>query len=177
MSKRNFFVLLLLTACFFWAIANTAEAGKPFCGDGKCSNKENSCDCPSDCAPPPTETNCTDSTDNDCDGLIDCDDPDCGQPPYIEVCNDDTDNDCDGLIDCDDEDCDGVAVCDQTPFPELQRWDVGTHYPTGQRALTPGLYDLGVAAAISLRSFAAGVCRSTGPLRSGVPARYPVPVP
>jgi len=31
-------------------------------------------------------------------------------------------------------------------FPELQRWDVGTHYPHGQRADAAGLFDLTLAA-------------------------------
>lgn len=51
MSKKNFFILLLLTACFVWTTANTAEAGKPYCGDGKCdSNKgETAITCSVDC--------------------------------------------------------------------------------------------------------------------------------
>jgi len=31
-------------------------------------------------------------------------------------------------------------------FPELQRWDVGTHYPNGQRSDAAGLFDLTIAA-------------------------------
>jgi dolichyl-diphosphooligosaccharide--protein glycosyltransferase len=31
-------------------------------------------------------------------------------------------------------------------FPELQRWDVGTHYPHGQRSDAAGLFDLTIAA-------------------------------
>ena len=30
-------------------------------------------------------------------------------------------------------------------FPDLQRWDIGTHYPTGQRAYTASLFDVGIA--------------------------------
>lgn len=30
-------------------------------------------------------------------------------------------------------------------FPDLMRWDFGTHYPTGQRAHTASLFDLGIA--------------------------------
>ena len=30
-------------------------------------------------------------------------------------------------------------------FPDLMRWDIGTHYPTGQRAHTASLFDLGMA--------------------------------
>ena len=115
MSKRNFFVLLLFTACFVWAIANIAEAGKPYCGDGICKNKENSCNCSSDCGtPPPIEENCSDGTDNDCDGLIDCDDEDCeavcGPAP---ICGD---GECNGDETCSSCEAD-CGVC--PPVPEL----------------------------------------------------------
>ena len=51
------------------------------------------------CSAPTTETGCGDGTDDDCDGLTDCDDPDCGQSnqcldsdndgyPRINDCND-----------------------------------------------------------------------------------------
>ena len=55
---------------------------------------------------------CGDGIDNNCDGLIDCEDPDC---QIDEVCDDGIDNDCDGLIDCDDPDCD---CCKSTNFSE-----------------------------------------------------------
>jgi asparagine N-glycosylation enzyme membrane subunit Stt3 len=32
-------------------------------------------------------------------------------------------------------------------FPELQRWDVGTHFPNGQRSDAAGLFDLAIASA------------------------------
>lgn len=42
-------------------------------------------------------------------------------------------------------------------FPELQRWDVGTHYPTGQRSDAAGLFDLTIAAvAIAISGEAPG---------------------
>jgi Right handed beta helix region len=48
------------------------------CGDGVCSAGESSCACPADCGPPPAaESVCTDGMDDDCDGLVDCDDGDC----------------------------------------------------------------------------------------------------
>jgi hypothetical protein len=80
------------------------------------------------CAPTPEV--CDDVTDNDCDGLVDCDDPDCAGDPacpsLIEFpdCFDGLDNDFDGLFDCADRtDCDdvvgpattcGVGVCAST---------------------------------------------------------------
>jgi len=119
MSKRNFFVLLLFTACFVWAIANIAEAAKPFCGDGICKkNIENSCTCEDDCGEPPDiEESCSDGVDNDCDELIDCDDlvdcgGECGPAPICgdKVCNgDETCISC--VADC--------GVCPPGP-PELQ---------------------------------------------------------
>ena len=70
------------------------------------------------------ENTCGDNADNDCDGLIDCQDPDCGNlscsasnktcspttlqctcASTVENCDDHIDNDCDGLIDCDDPQC------------------------------------------------------------------------
>jgi hypothetical protein len=78
---------------------------------------------------------CTNGVDDDCDGLIDCNDPNCDadydndgycdvpgpccqfaeadcndhdaavHPGAAEVCDDGKDNDCDGLTDCDDSDC------------------------------------------------------------------------
>jgi hypothetical protein len=74
------------------------------------------------------ETSCGDGKDNDCDGLVDCQDPDCGGlncSPYGLTCNattktcsicpgaqnvettcsDGIDNDCNGFIDCKDTNC------------------------------------------------------------------------
>lgn len=54
----------------------------PFCGDGMCNGTEASCSCGADCGAPPTnETpglDCNNGDDDDCDGLVDCEDPDCG---------------------------------------------------------------------------------------------------
>ena len=60
---------------------------------------------------------CNDGLDNDCDGFVDCADPDCSANPACgpvcmpEVCNDGVDNDCDGLSDCADTDCSANPAC------------------------------------------------------------------
>jgi hypothetical protein len=62
---------------------------------------------------------CNDGKDNDCDGKIDCADPDCASAPNCapkcvpsaEVCNDGKDNDCDGKVDCEDPDCASSPSC------------------------------------------------------------------
>ena len=112
------------------------------CGDGTCTGQEDSCTCPEDCDfAPITEVLCTDGIDNDCDTLVDCNDPDCGSepaclPPYCGdgycdpnedscgcasdcgappgtelVCSDGLDNDCDLATDCGDTDCYADPVC------------------------------------------------------------------
>ena len=101
-----------------------------------CVYPERDCDDTNVNIHPGAEEICDDEADNDCDGLIDCDDPDCGcldldgdgygdpaspccvyperdcddtnvniHPGAVELCDDEADNDCDGLIDCDDPDC------------------------------------------------------------------------
>jgi len=60
---------------------------------------------------------CSDGLDNDCDGFVDCADPDCSANPACglvcmpEFCNDGVDNDCDGLSDCADPDCSANPAC------------------------------------------------------------------
>ena len=89
-----------------------------------------------DCVP--TEEICDNGTDEDCDGLIDDDDPDCApctdededgycyemndcddsaswiNPGMTEICDDTFDNDCDGDIDDYDSDCVTCAATGET---------------------------------------------------------------
>jgi hypothetical protein len=91
-------------------------------GDGICGGYEDSCNSPTDCgaaagAEAPGAT-CDDGLDNDCDGALDCDDPDCDADQNCgnacvpvsakekgHRCSDGLDNDCDGLFDAADPDC------------------------------------------------------------------------
>ncbi|MDX1643294.1 MAG: zinc-dependent metalloprotease family protein [Thermoanaerobaculia bacterium] len=72
-----------------WACTTTfTESTQYCCGDATCTETvESACSCP-ECGPPPAgEFLCNDGLDDDCDGLVDCDDPDCdgdsvcGPPP------------------------------------------------------------------------------------------------
>ncbi len=75
------------------------------CGDGTCHQVE-MCSCAADCIPEPSELDCADGLDDDCDGLIDDADPDCScVATEVGLCSDGVDNDCDGLTDGADLDC------------------------------------------------------------------------
>ena len=63
------------------------------------------CDCPADCSAPasmefPSST-CDDGLDNDCDGVVDCDDPDCGSAAACVVLSCNFDGVCDVGENCD----------------------------------------------------------------------------
>ena len=63
---------------------------------------------------PPTEV-CDNGTDDDEDGLTDCDDPDCSDDPACpENCTNGIDDDADGDIDCDDSECASIEPCMET---------------------------------------------------------------
>lgn len=63
----------------------SADVGSVVCGDGTCDASE-TCSCPVDCPSlPPSETNCADGYDDECDGWIDCDDPDCAADPACQT--------------------------------------------------------------------------------------------
>jgi hypothetical protein len=130
--------------------------GKKDCADGDCAGKTcgpngfkcgltagSACACSGNggFAQPAKETSCGDGFDNDCDGLVDCADPDCkatvagafgqdcatgalvanakcdyfgtcacpGGQAHETSCGDGLDNDCDGLVDCADPDCTGQS--------------------------------------------------------------------
>ncbi len=57
----------------------------------------------------------TEKHDEDCDGLVNCKDPDCAKacscPSNETNCTDKNDNDCDLLVDCDDPDCAKATNC------------------------------------------------------------------
>jgi len=63
--------------------------------------------------PESVETACADGYDNDCNGLIDCDDTDCAGDPVcgVEICDNGVNDDADGLIDCADPDCPEGTIC------------------------------------------------------------------
>jgi len=96
----------------------------------------------------PSESNCGDGLDNDCDGDTDCDDSDCsgeacgaGQGGAIcqssacaeRTCYDGRDNDGDGMTDCADPDCTG-QTCNQgtnTSCPDPSDYEPGGEMTTG----------------------------------------------
>ncbi len=77
--KRNLLILSSFGAVVWAASPAPAQLA---CGDAFCIPPETRCSCPADCgAPSSTEVSCADAVDNDCDGLIDCADPDCATSP------------------------------------------------------------------------------------------------
>jgi hypothetical protein len=111
-----------------------------------CDGWDNDCDgqldegCVSECYPVEfgRETICDNGIDDDCDGLIDCADPDCECcVPVPEICSNRIDDDCDGRTDCFDlidclispppedcfngldDDCDRYVDCDDTDCCEV----------------------------------------------------------
>lgn len=78
---------------------------------------------PTDPPPPPptdvptedtgvTPEDCANGSDDDGDGLLDCEDGDCAdQAPCTELCTNGIDDDGDALVDCDDDVCWGIANC------------------------------------------------------------------
>lgn len=65
------------------------------------------------CVPTATYEDCWSGRDDECDGLVDCADPDCASICTCspEKCGDGQDNDCDGQVDCKDADCVNATEC------------------------------------------------------------------
>jgi len=74
---------LAIAAIFVGTMWPGVATAQIVCGDGACQVPgEDPCTCPQDCPNPGTEAGmCTDGQDNDCDMLIDCQDPDCFGDP------------------------------------------------------------------------------------------------
>ncbi len=83
------------------------------CGDGTCDGNEGGCDCEKDCGGSDRQelvgTTCRDTVDNDCDSLIDCNDPDCLADSNCQRVTCDRDNVCEPGETCQNcSDCPGV---------------------------------------------------------------------
>lgn len=85
--------------------------------DGLCGGTD--CNDLNPAAHPGGTENCTDGSDNDCNGVTDCFDPLCREgvscgctpAPNGESCSNGADDDCDGAVDCLDSDCMGTTSC------------------------------------------------------------------
>lgn len=102
----------------------------------------------------PLERACGDGRDDDCDRLVDCDDPDCAEvvPCRREVCDDEADDDGDGRVDCDDADCATALVCGADTACEA----------AGDRAFLETFAPRGVLAALDRQAAACGQHASPG---------------
>ena len=94
-------------------ISTLGKAGinSPLLGDQNYDAGEDKCNCGADCGTPPTsETDCADGVDDDCDGLVDCDDTDdCGEDPLC-ACGAKGDS-CTWDSDCCSNDCKPNGTC------------------------------------------------------------------
>jgi hypothetical protein len=110
-------------ACFFVPRDDDGDGFGPLsCGGADCNDQNAQVN-------PNQGEVCADGSDNDCNGVADCQDPVCENVPNCgcvpdpsgETCTDGFDQDCDGLVDCFDADCAGTPECgcaqsEQTPF-------------------------------------------------------------
>jgi hypothetical protein len=120
--------------------AGTGGSGSGTASGGS-AGTETTPDAGSGCVPKsPSETSCSDGIDDDCDGKVDCDDPDCRKPgqcgcnPTELKCGDGVDDDCDGNQDCADQDCKSKCNPGATRFcddPNYCNWGQQTCGPDG----------------------------------------------
>lgn len=84
-----------------WSCTNESVVAA-CCGDGVCDGNETACSCSEDCGGAPLRElagkECADGLDGDCDGLIDCADPDCAADTTCWTC--DRDGVCEPGEDC-----------------------------------------------------------------------------
>ncbi|MCB9793119.1 MAG: FG-GAP repeat protein [Alphaproteobacteria bacterium] len=124
-------------------------------GDGDGFPADQDCDDGDAAVYPGAVEDCGDGVDDDCDGLVDCEDGDC--PPRVcgeeGYCDDGEDNDEDGVSDCLDEDCWASEGC--SPFP------VRVVLTGGRVTRTRGLLRSWVfsSSSDSVRSFTASTAR------------------
>jgi hypothetical protein len=85
---------------------------------------------------------CSDTLDNDNDGLKDCADPDCAAFCTVtpEACQDGIDNDLDGKIDCADTDCTADSSCVDPAHKGINKYDgpstcIACHSTAGTQVL------------------------------------------
>ena len=73
------------------------------------------------------ELDCTDGTDDEGDGYVDCDDDDCDDDPECQEsdCANGVDDDGDRYVDCDDSDCDETCAFSYTRLTGLWDYDDG----------------------------------------------------
>jgi hypothetical protein len=87
--------------------ACTTQAVSACCGDGVCTGEESMTTCFRDCPP------CTDADgDGYCPSQGDCNDADPNVRPFaVEQCTGGIDENCNGLVDCDDPGCSTSPAC------------------------------------------------------------------
>ncbi len=95
---------------------------------------------------------CADGTDNDGDGLIDCEDTDCATSPDCtsEDCSNGIDDDYDGLVDCLDDDCTSDSACVSFSCPEIELGStVGDSVASGSTANADDTFLLSCGAGVA----------------------------
>ena len=104
---------------------------------------------------------CGDGIDQDCDGLVDCEDADCFfDAPCVEDCSNGIDDDGNGLADCDDIGCVGALGC-----PAYNLTIDGGRFRRWSKAWAWGvdhyLYAMSLSGSIAARTSSGGSTRCT----------------